>query len=199
MPSTPVEPESDLRLVVRAMRTNEFNEMRELSVSAFDGDPAIGPLLDALRASWAWDDELSFVAELDGDLVGHVLYTRALLDAAPRLVEVLVLSPIGVRPDLQNHGIGSRLITESLALIQGRSEPLIFLEGHPGYYPRFGFERAADLGFTAPSLRIPQDAFMVHRLPGYEAWMTGTLVYPDAFWRADAVGLRDSPADQATD
>jgi len=198
MTSPPPETELGLPVVVRAMRTEEFNQMRELSVSAFNGDPVIGPLLDALRSSWAWDDELSFVADLDGDLVGHVLYTRALLDAAPRLVEVLVLSPIGVRPDLQNRGIGGRLIRESLAVVGRRPEPLVFLEGHPRYYPRFGFERATDLGFTAPSVRIPQDAFMVHRLPGYESWMTGTLVYPDAFWRLDAVGLRDNPPDQVT-
>ena len=188
----------DLPVVVRTMRVDEFDRMREVSVSAFSGDPVIGPLLDALRSSWAWDDELSFVAELDGELVGHVLYTRALLDAAPRLVEVLVLSPIGVRPDLQNRGVGGRLIRESLAVIEARDEPLVFLEGHPGYYPRFGFRRASDLGFTAPSVRIPRDAFMVYQLPGYKPWMTGALIYPDVFWRLDAVGLRDDPPDQVS-
>jgi putative acetyltransferase len=67
----------------------------------------------------------------------------------------------------------------------------VFLEGHPTYYPRFGFGQAGDQGFVAPSLRIPREAFMVYPLPSYEPWMTGTLVYPDAFWRTDAVGLRD--------
>lgn len=166
--------------------------MRDLSVAAFEGDPQIRVLLENLHESWAWDDELSFVAELDGELVGQVLYTHALLDAPNRLVDVLVLSPVGVRPDQQNGGIGSRLIRESLARLAPRNEPLVFLEGSPRYYPRFGFQRASDLGFKAPSDRIPSDAFMVHRLPTYESWMTGALVYPDAFWRADAVGLRDS-------
>ena len=67
----------------------------------------------------------------------------------------------------------------------------MFLEGHPGYYPRFGFVRAGELGFVAPSVRIPAAAFMVQTLPRYEPWMTGALVYPDSFWRVDAVGLRD--------
>jgi putative acetyltransferase len=106
-------------------------------------------------------------------------------------VYVLLLSPIGVRADLQRQGIGGELIRGSLRVISQRSEPLVFLEGHPTYYPRFGFGRAADQGFVAPSLRIPHDAFMVYALPRYEAWMTGTLVYSDAFWRTDAVGLRD--------
>jgi putative acetyltransferase len=75
-------------------------------------------------------------------------------------------------------------------VLAGRNEPLVFLEGHPTYYPRFGFRRAIDMGFAAPSVRIPSDAFMVYPLPCYESWMTGALVYPDAFWRNDAVGLR---------
>lgn len=193
MPSGTAAQHSDV--VIRLMRPEEFETMRDLSVSAFGGDPQIRVLLDHLRESWAWDDELSFVAALDGQLVGQVLYTHALLDAPDRLVDVLVLSPVGVRPDLQNRGIGSLLIRESLTRLARRREPLVFLEGSPGYYPRFGFQRASDLGFKAPSVRIPSDAFMVHCLPTYEPWMTGALIYPDAFWRADAVGLRDSAAE----
>lgn len=185
----------DADVVVRLMRADEFEAMRELSVSAFEEDPQIRALLDLLYESWAWDDQLCFVAEFEGELAGQVLYTHAYLDAPKRLVEVLVLSPVGVRPDKQNRGIGSRLIRESLASLASRTEPLVFVEGPPRYYPRFGFQRASGLGFEAPSARIPTDAFMVHRLPQYETWMTGALVYPDAFWRADAVGLRDSPSE----
>jgi len=173
------------------MRRDEFGAMRDLSIAAFGGDQQIGELLDALCECWAWDDDLSFVAEDDSGLVGHVLYTHAILDTPRRLQDVLVLSPLGVRADRQQHGIGSELITASLTALRQRSEPLVFLEGHPAYYPRFGFVRASELGFVAPSVRIPADAFMVQMLPSYEPWMTGALVYPDAFWRADAVGLRD--------
>lgn len=72
-----------------------------------------------------------------------------------------------------------------------RDEPLVFLEGAPSFYPRVGFEPAMPLGFRRPSPRIPEPAFMVHRNPSYQPWMTGTLVYADAFWRHDCVGLRD--------
>ena len=173
------------------MRDDEFGAMCALSIAAFGDNEEIGTLLDELSSSWAWDASLSFVAELDGSIVGHVLYTHAILDSPSRLVDVLVLSPIGVQPALQRRGIGGRLVTESLKIaLSDRAEPLVFLEGHPSYYPRFGFERASAIGFTAPSRRIPDEAFMVYRLPTHQPWMTGTLVYPDAFWRADAVGLR---------
>jgi putative acetyltransferase len=102
-----------------------------------------------------------------------------------------VLSPVGVRPDLQRTGVGDALIRHALAtIVATRPEPLVFLEGIPSYYPRFGFRLAAAMGFTAPSVRIPDRAFMAYPLPSYEPTVRGALVYPDVFWRADAVGLR---------
>jgi putative acetyltransferase len=75
-----------------------------------------------------------------------------------------------------------------------RSVPAVFLEGSPDYYPRFGFQPGAELGFRKPSLRIPDAAFQVRLLAAYEPWMTGTLVYSEVFWRHDSVGLRDPDA-----
>ena len=112
----------------------------------------------------------------------HVLFTRALLDAPDRLVEVLVLSPVGVRPDLHGQGIGTTLISEALRQIAlQRQEPAIFLEGNPKYYARSGFESAMRDWFSPPSLRTPEPAFQVLRLPPFDGTVSGTLVYPDAF------------------
>jgi putative acetyltransferase len=169
-------------------------------VTAAFGDehgPVVAQLVDALRASPAWDPALSFVAESTpadggpGQLTGYVLLTRNLLDAPRRLVDVLVLSPLAVRPGQQGRGVGSRLMRHALAAAGARPEPLVFLEGSPDFYARFGFAPGRDRGFRRPSLRIPEPAFMVRPLPGYEPWMTGTLVYADPFWRLDCVGLRD--------
>jgi len=178
-------------VAIRTMLPHELTTVRDLAAAAFGHDPQISRLLDLLRASWAWDDNLSFVAERSGEIVGQVLYTQAYLDTQQQLVDVLVLSPLAVRPDLTGRGIGTILVTESLKRLTARDEPLVFLEGHPGYYPRFGFEPGRAFGCTAPSQRIPDAAFMAFRLPRYRPWMRGRLVYPDAFWRADAVGLRD--------
>lgn len=175
---------------VRVMRPEEYPAMLGVAQSAFGGDDGIGDLIDALHESWAWDAALCFVAELGGQLVGQVLYSRALVDAPQRLVEVLVLSPIGVRADLQGRGIGSTLMRRSLAALAERPEPAIFLEGHPRFYPRFGFVPASSLGVAAPSARIPSEAFMAYRLPRFDPGLSGALVYPDAFWRTDSVGLR---------
>jgi len=162
--------------------------VQEVVRAAFGGDQVPG-LVTALRESVAWLD-LSFVAEQHGEVVGHVSYTRAWVDAPERVVDVLVLSPVSVRPDRQRQGIGSALVTGTLELMRTRDEPLVFLEGDPGYYVRLGFEPAGPWGFTAPSVRIPERAFQAVRLPSYDDALTGALVYPDVFWRHDCVGLR---------
>jgi putative acetyltransferase len=175
---------------LRPEQPRDVDAIRDVAVSAF-GLPVIGELVDRLRASPDWIDGLSFVAERGGRIIGHVLFTRSLLDAPQRLVDVLVLSPVSVMPAEQRRGIGSLLIKHGLEAVRGRQEPLVFLEGSPTYYARFGFVAAGPLGFRRPSLRIPEPAFQVVRLPGYEPWMTGTLVYSRVFWDLDCVGLRD--------
>jgi putative acetyltransferase len=174
----------------RAERAGEEAEVRAIVERAF-GEPVIGELVDRLRASPDWIDGLSFVAEADGRIVGHILFTRSLLDAPRRLVDVLVLSPVSVAPDHQGRGIGSALIRHGLEKVAHRSEPLVFLEGSPRFYRRFGFEPATGHGFRRPSLRIPRPAFQVIRQATHESWMTGTLVYSRVFWDLDCVGLRD--------
>ncbi|WP_249998019.1 GNAT family N-acetyltransferase [Actinoplanes sp. M2I2] len=174
---------------IRAERDGD--DVAEVHRAAFgaDGDH-IAELVAALRR----DDPglLSLVAEADGQVVGNVMFTRSLLDAPRRLVDVWVLSPLSVRPGHQRQGAGRALIRRGLEIADEQGVPLVFLEGDPAYYARAGFRAGGDLGFRKPSLRIPDAAFQVYPLGAYEEWMTGTLVYSATFWDYDSVGLRDS-------
>jgi putative acetyltransferase len=160
-----------------------------LLTAAFGGG-SVADLASELRESDA--HRAALVAELDGNPVGLVQLSRGWLDAPRRLVEVLVLSPLGVLPELHGRGIGTALVRAAIGTAERLGDPLLFLEGSPRYYPRHGFSPGAEHGFLRPSRRIPEAAFQVVLLPGWQDWMTGAVVYPDVFWRHDSVGLRDA-------
>lgn len=158
--------------------------------AAFDGSE-VPDLVAALRSASGPLSVTSIVAVVDDFVVGHVMLSPGRLDAPRRIVDVLTLSPLGVLPDWQGRGIGTRLIAHALSIADSDAVPLVFLEGSPRYYATRGFERADRYGFGSPSLRIPDGAFQVAILSAYEPWMTGTFVYSETFWALDCVGLRD--------
>ena len=94
-------------------------------------------------------------------------------------------------PDAQNRGVGQALINEGLKQLKKSDVNLVFVLGHPGYYPRCGFVPAGNLGFDAP-YPIPDenaDAWMIQELNGNHVGRTnGTVQCSDAldqpqYWR----------------
>lgn len=178
---------------LRFEQRNDHDAVRQLHLAAFgDHGRVVTRLIDELRQSITPADGLSLVAEDAGEVVGHVMFTRSLLDAPRQLLDVQVLSPLAVQPQRQRQGIGSALTREGLRVLAERGVPVVFLEGDPRYYSKLGFRPGAQQGFRRPSLRIPAVAFQAMPLLAYQPWMTGTLVYSEAFWRHDAVGLRST-------
>jgi len=109
---------------------------------------------------------LSLVAEKDGKLVGHILFTTARLQPENQEPTIRILAPLAVSSDVQGEGIGGVLIREGLKQLAESGVDLVFVLGHPRYYPRFGFQTAGILGFEAP-YTIPSehaDAWMVQEL-----------------------------------
>jgi putative acetyltransferase len=176
-------------LEIRPAQTADRESIRRVVEAAFaDHGEEVANLVEALDA--ARRTRLSLVAEYDGAVVGHVQLSQSWIDARERLLEVLVLSPLGVLPERQHQGIGSKLVAAALAGARELGAPAVFLEGDPGYYSKRGFEPGAAHGVTPPSVRIPAPAFQVVVLDA-DALLPGALVYCDAFWELDCVGLRD--------
>lgn len=104
-------------------------------------------LLHTLRSSDAVVSELCEVCEEDGEIVGHILYTRAVVTSdSGEVFPVLVFGPISVRPDRQGRGIGAQLITRTLARTRELGWRGVVITGDPAYYGRFGFRPASDFG-----------------------------------------------------
>ncbi|WP_083976226.1 GNAT family N-acetyltransferase [Kitasatospora azatica] len=181
---------ADAELVIRQETDGDHVPVRDLHAQAFGNSERVPRLVAELRVAKAPLTPMSFVATLDDRVVGHVMLSAGRLDAPSRLVDVLSLSPLGVLPEFQCQGIGTRLVQHALTAADAAAIPLVFLEGSPRYYGGRGFRSAEAAGFRAPSLRYPDGAFQVARLSAYEPWMTGTFVYSETFWALDCVGLR---------
>jgi putative acetyltransferase len=159
----------------------DIGAIDEVVRAAFAGHPdEVALLVERIRASANYVPALALVAEDASGVIGHVMLSFVPIEGGSR-TELLVLTPMSVRPDRQRRGIGSRLIRDLLGRAEAAGEPAVLVEGIPAYYPRFGFELASPLGFVAPKASIPDDAFMVKKLPGYEPSLAGGVVYPPAF------------------
>jgi putative acetyltransferase len=182
-------------MAIRPEQPRDREAVAAVHRRGFGGDHGntVARLVDSLRR----DDPAatSLVSEEDGEVVGHVMFSRALVDAPRRLVAVRTLSPLAVEPRWQRRGVGSGLVRAGLRQLDERGVPLVFLEGDPRYYSRLGFTVAVENGFRKPSLRMTDGGFQVVRLSAYEPWMTGTFVYSNTFWDHDCVGLREATDD----
>ncbi len=177
-------------MIVRTQHRDDGPAVRQVLTDAFADGGRVAALAEALAGR---PDRPTgpLVAEVNGELVGHVQLSRGWIDALPQLVDVLVLSPLGVVGKHQRSGIGRALCQAAIEQARRHAAPAVFLEGDPAYYSRIGWQRASGLGFTAPSTRIPEPGFQVIMLPAWQPWMVGAVVYNDTFWALDFVGLRD--------
>lgn len=166
--------------MIRVATETDWATIPEIHRAAFgdEGDD-VARLTGELRASEWYEPDLSFVAEEDGVLVGHVMNTWNWLEGgSPR---VLQLSPLGVLPEHQGRGHGSELVRASLAAVRARGETLLLVEGNPKYYGRFGFVRADELGLLPPPEALYDWAFQVAVLAENAALPQGRVVYSEPF------------------
>ncbi len=162
-------------------------------------DPDLNDVLSVERSAFGYDKEaeltrnllsdpsaqpfLSLLAFDDDKAVGHILFTSARLTDNPNPVSVFLLAPLAVIPEAQGRGIGGQLIEKGLEMLSQSETDLVFVLGHPAYYPRHGFEPAGLHGFEAP-YPIPSehaDAWMVKALrSGVIGSARGKIVCADA-------------------
>lgn len=137
---------------VRRERRGDEDAVREVHRAAFvqqGNDPPVETtLLDRLRADPAWLPHLSLVAVADGEVVGHVVATRAAIGSSR--TPVLGLGPLGVLPRWQRRGVGTALVHALLGAAESRDETLVGVLGEPDYYGRFGFVTATAVGVVPP-------------------------------------------------
>jgi putative acetyltransferase len=157
---------------VRDARPQDHAAIAELNTKAF-GRPDEARIVERLRAEG--DVMMELVAEVEGQVIGHVVFYQ--LRVFGKLA-AMGLGPMCVDPWIQREGIGKGMLSHGLAFLRDSGVSLIFVLGHPEYYPKFGFNTAATADFQGPFSGNP--AFMALRMR-YGPPMSGRLLFPDAF------------------
>jgi putative acetyltransferase len=167
-------PMSDV--TVRAEATTDYAAIRQVNEAAF-GTTEEADLVEALRSDGLV--LLSLVAELNGRIVGHILFSRMSIDTPTEAIAAVALAPMAVSPEFQRQGIGGKLIRLGLEDLRRLGEQMVIVVGHPEYYPRFGFSPAQARWLESP---FPPEAFMALELrPGALDGVRGRVRYPPAF------------------
>jgi putative acetyltransferase len=175
--------ERRFNLIIRTENHTDYNDVFDLNNRAFGNREDESRLIDRIRNSNGFIPELSIVAEQDDQLVGHILISKAKVNDHHHPEEVLVLAPIAVDPRIQRSGIGKKLMEEGIRRSKELGYGLLFLIGHPTYYPQFGFLPARKFGFDLKQFQVPDDVFMVLELRnGDLTKVKGELLYPEAFF-----------------
>ncbi|WP_347057276.1 N-acetyltransferase [Blastococcus sp. HT6-30] len=169
-------------MILRRELARDREAVRAVHAAAFallSGDvPGEARLVDALREDGDVVPGLSLVAELGGEVVGHVVCSRGDIEGRP----ALGLGPLGVVPARQRRGVGQALMHGVLAAADALVEPCVALLGDVGYYGRFGFLPAHQVGVRPPDPGWGAH-FQIRRLTAWTDDVAGQFHYAPAFDR----------------
>lgn len=165
---------------IRQETCKDYEEVYSVVKTAFDhaehSDGKEPELVNALRKSDAFIPELSLVAEMDGKIVGHIMFTKAIVGD----VAVLALAPLSVIGEYQRKGIGSALIREGHKIATELGFAYSVVLGHESYYPRMGYMPADTFGIKPP-FEVPRENFMAYRINKNAPGICGMIKYAKEF------------------
>lgn len=167
---TAIRPLGPNKLVIRPEVFADRDAIRRVHLEGFPS-AAEADLVDALRADG--DVVLSLLAEVDGVVVGHILFSRMV---SPR--KALGLAPVAVLSAFRRQGCAARLVESGLAYAAHQDWHIVFVLGS-SYYRRFGFDPARAVPFQSP---YAGPHFMAQAL-STDAPKSGVAAYAPAFSR----------------
>ncbi len=161
-------------MIIRPETANDLGAIGAVVAAAF-GQPAEADLVDALRKDG--DLVLSLVVEVEGEIVGHVGFSRLWIEQDGQRTPGISLAPVSVLPQHQHKGIGRALVGAGHLRLKALGERIVFVLGDPAYYQRFGFAVAT----AAPFACVYQGEHLQALRLSAEAPAAGTVVYAPAF------------------
>lgn len=165
---------------IRQETKNDYEAVYDLVREAFataehyDGNEQ--DLVVALRCGESFVPELSLVAEVEGRIAGHILFTEGRVGGKT----VLVLAPLSVLPEFQKQGVGAALIRAGHRIAGELGYAYALVLGSESYYPRCGYLPAEGFGIDVPD-GLPSANFMAIRLRDDAAPVSGAVEFAREF------------------
>ena len=122
------------------------------------------------------------VAEINDQIVGHILVTALIIKGSEKVTQSLSLAPVSVLPDFQNQGIGGKLIEEAHRIAKYLGYSSVILLGHAEYYPRFGYVKASTFDITLPFGAPDENCMAIELVPDGLKGAEGLAEYPPEFY-----------------
>lgn len=175
---------------IRKSTESDLNIVLDVETKAFGNEkgPEIADLVNGLLSDPSAMPLLSLIAVNDDQAIGHILFTKAHINPYKDSTSAVILAPLAVIPGAQSQGVGGQLIKEGLRLLSKSGVDLVFVLGHPEYYPRHGFKPAGTHGYEAP-YPIPDEhanAWMFQELrPGVIGSVSGKVICADVLNQPD--------------
>ncbi|MDD2777814.1 MAG: N-acetyltransferase [Methanocellales archaeon] len=172
-----------MNVTLRKEEEKDYKKVYEVNCFAFQQENE-SKLIERIRKGKNFVSELSLVAEIDDEIVGHILFSRIKI-FGDSVFDSLALAPMAVSPKFQKKGIGRKLIKKGMEKVKELGFDSIIVLGHKGYYPKFGFQRASKWNIKCP-FEVPDEAFMAIELTerAFEG-NAGTVKYPDEFMEVE--------------
>ncbi|EQF26912.1 acetyltransferase family protein [Clostridioides difficile CD160] len=169
-------------MIIRQEKESDKNKVYDVIKSAFENEEISDHdehnLVNRLRTSDNFVPELSIVAEHDGDIVGHILFTEIKVGDSV----LLTLAPVSVSPSMQGKKIGTKLIEEGHKVAKAKGYKGCVVLGHDKYYPKFGYQVASKFNIEAP-FEVPDKNFMaIELLEGRLQGISGVVEYAKEFF-----------------
>lgn len=167
-------------LEIRTQNPEDDPAVHRVNALAFERE-AEAQLVEALRLAPDSIPELSLVALLDGEIVGHILFSPIVIETPDGTIPAISLAPMAVLPAYQNRGVGSALVRWGLESCKSLGHRIVIVLGHSDYYPRFGFSAAMAKDLVCPYGNVGEAWMAIELQPAALDGVHGTVRYPPEF------------------
>ena len=164
-------------LVIRSEEKEDYGQIALIHIRAFGHDLEAN-VIENVRKEKNYDKDLSLVAEMNGNIVGHVLFSRVSIENSYESYQALILAPLAVDSQYRGVGIGSKLVQTGIDIARAKGFKLMLVSGH-SYYDKFGFKCTKRI--FRPNPVLEKHIRVLELEEGAEQGVAGVIKYPKAF------------------